>query len=158
MHDTRAAIENVKSLARTFQSVIDLAAALDGVASIEQAARMAEVRVTKARQELAVVNDERVAAQQAVDAAHAKATQVVSDAEHAARQAHDHAQMSTGAALANTEMACAKREAAAQAQIDAINAQMAEVNNALAAKQSELREIDTRITKAKDRMAKMLQA
>ena len=37
MADIKAAIENVKSLSRTFQSVIDLADALEGMSSIEQA-------------------------------------------------------------------------------------------------------------------------
>jgi len=55
MVDTQTAIENVKSLARTFQSVIDLAAALDGVTSIEQACNAANAKLTQLRRELASV-------------------------------------------------------------------------------------------------------
>jgi chromosome segregation ATPase len=158
MADLNHAVENVRSLARTFQSVIDLADALEGFASVEQAVREANIQLAGKRKQADAAIDELARATAGIDEAHAHARQIVIDAELGATQACDaaNAQVEQLLGEARTEADRLLADAAkvskdAKAAEEAAHARVVKAQN-------EIADLETRINAAKARMAKMLNA
>lgn len=156
MANITQAIENVRNLSRTFQSVIDLADALEGMASVEQAIREANIALVNATkekesidQELIKTQDELAKAQDSlktiVDDASKRAHQILSAAQANASYLEQAAQDEANEIAANTKKFLSESE---QELHDV------EAKTAIAAK--ELADIEAKITRAKAKMAEIL--
>lgn len=156
MVDTREAIENVKGLARTFQSVIDLANALGDVADIDQAISEAQVRLVKA--------------QKAAERGEVEAARIIEEA-YARRDSAERiasTQMTDATRLceemtARTQQECDEMLNGAQRTLAAVEKSVAAYRENEAAlermiteRTRELDDIEAKITRAKAKMAEML--
>lgn len=158
MVDSREAVENVKNLARVFQSVIDLAAQLEGAQSVEQAVRATNAQLVQMRKEVKVVQAQRdQAAAEAttlLENARVQADQIVADAKGVADKADTlqqaaHADAQRIVALAKTEADAwtkAAREAAEAA------------NKQAEAARHELADMEAKIERARAKMRDILGA
>jgi hypothetical protein len=157
MADKRTAIEDVRSVARTFQAVIDLANSLDGLTSIETATQHAKVELEKLRAAADLARGTRDsalhAAQEAdknaaslVDQAHAKAQQIVADAEQAAKQSRE-----------QSSARAQQIEADGAERLESLRSQGSLIIESIRQKQAELDALEAKIEAARKRIAKMLE-
>lgn len=144
--DLRTIVENVQRHAKQWQSVIDLANAVDKVNKLDQLCKEADARLKAKRDEeaaqakrLDAVNVDLAKATDALAQARADAADVADlakrDAADKAKAAQDEADRIIRDAKAAAEHIAKDSEAAqiaAQKQIDAANAQLASVNDAIA--------------------------
>lgn len=156
MANLNEAVENVKSLSRTFQSVIDLANALGDVQSIEQAISESNMRLVKAKKEadwLAATNEN----------AKNDATKLLSDAEFKANEILTSAKQEADA-LKESSLEYSKKHQAngkvmeeksriIQAEIDA---KLLAMDESIKVKEQELSDLTAKIDRAKAKMAEML--
>jgi len=156
MANISQAIENVRSLSRTFQSVIDLADALEGMTSVEQAIREANIALVNAQKEKESIDAELVKTKDALSKAKeslkaseedaiTRAHQILSAAQANASHLEQAAQEQAEEIAANTKRFLAQSE---QELHDV------EAKNAVAAQ--ELADIEAKITRAKAKMAEIL--
>lgn len=158
MADLKKAIEAVKLQARTFQSVIQLAEALEGITSIEQAKRELDIRIHQLAQDHDKLVQENLTLHMGIEEQHRKAKQIVDDAEHAAKMTRDVAEAYRESLMTEAnELLKSARAEAERSEFDSKRMRdeaWAEVEKA----RKELVGIETRIQKAKDRMATILGA
>ena len=156
MADLKKALAEVKGVARTFQAVIDLAAALDNVASVAQAAQEAQARLERILIEIELQTDML---------AKAKAEAGTVEA-HAHQKAHDIVKVAAEGAAQTTRkaddyMARLKVSADAMAASSARAADAAQIkleasSKELAARTQDLADVEAKINRVRAKMAEML--
>ena len=152
------AVENVNSLARVFQSVIDLSRSLGEVASIEQAMHEASDRAVKARKEADT-------AQKKLDAIQARAAQEEQGL-IAMREAvtaycagtKNEADVAAAAAKKTCSTLIREAELKATKKITDAESKAALINEEIAGRSQELLDITARIERARAKMAELLGA
>jgi len=154
--DTREAVENVKSLARTFQCVIDLAAALEGMASVEAAANAANARLVQARKALEKAEESRrVIEEEVIRVAKTTAEQIEATQRNCDELA---AQASARAAgiLDGAKAEAVRLEAQAKQSVEEAARKVHTFDATIAQRQRELADLDAKINRARAAMAEML--
>lgn len=158
MADLKKAIEAVKLQARTFQSVILLAEALEDITSVEQVKRELDIKIHKLAQDHDKLVQENLTLHLGIEEQHRKAKQIVDDAEHAAKMTRDVADAYRESMMKEAdEILSSARIKATQTDIESKQLRD-EAWQSVDQARKELVAIETRIQKAKDRMATMLGA
>jgi len=152
MSDLIQAVENAKAIARTYQSVIDLVAALGDVASVEQAAAEANAAVSAAVSKRAKAEADLSAAQQllsdmqtrlakAEPEAKTKANAIVQAAQEKAQSIVEAAEAKAAATRLEQQSVQASYEeqlASVQEQLSAVQATLTSLNQQKAEAQAHL--------------------
>jgi phage shock protein A len=150
------AVENVRSLARMFSSVIDLAESLGEFSSVEQAVADAKIRLVQAQREVEAV---RVLGERLEHGAHRRVEEVETAA--AARQARaDTTLEQTQAHTAEVLMAAEHEAQALVAEATAKRTQALSECQEMEARRNllraEVQALEGRLSAAKNKMAEML--
>lgn len=156
MAKANEAVENVKSLARTFQSVIDLADALGEVANIDNAVNERKSIIAKLDVEIATRKDEEAAAHNAVLLLETKAKTIISEAEVVAAEIRTKATAEAAEVVAKTDAIAAKTMDNVKAVDKDLNDKVSAVNALLDGKYAELQEVEAKLEKARASVAKLL--
>lgn len=156
MVSTSEAIENVRSLSRVFQSVIDLADALGNVANVEQAINETHARLSQARAELTHAQAERDAARAEAADLRSQAREKVKIAAADAEQRLADAEQRAAQLLADARSSIEAEQKAADEKLAAKNAELRDCMAQTAEATQALADLEARITRAKAKMAEML--
>lgn len=156
MADLDKALSNVKSLARTFQSVIDLADAMTQVASVEQAAREAQARLDGHRKEAEAVQGAIANARAQTAAMMSSAKAEAEKANQATEKARKDAQLEVETARAYAAQIRRDADEQVKTSLDAAEKKLHAINATVNARTQELSDLEARISKAKAKMAEML--
>lgn len=158
MVNTNEAIENVKSLARVFQSVIDLADALGDVANVEQTIAEKRALVSRANTELERANQAAAKATQDAKATAEHANQLIANADEYAQGALAKARTDANSMLDEALKKIELEHASAQEKRTLVFSECQEMEARRNLMQAELRTLQDKIDNAKAAMAKMLGA
>lgn len=153
MSDIKEAMADTKNLAKQFRSVLQVAAALDAVGSLEQvteergkAAQESREDALEAEGDLVRVSEELEATQEELNVAKFKATQLVAEAEQKAQELMDNAEIRAGGMVAT-----------AQAQITGLKQQLSvsekEHSDFIKVATNEQREMSERTSSIKSELA-----
>lgn len=158
MAELNETIENVRSLSRMFQSVIDLTAQLEGMRSVQQAVRTAEARLVKLQREITLAETKLAHAHEEKADAQSAAERIVHEAELKAAQVRDaaQAQASETQQRAQGQLEQAQREA--QSLRDAAAQDVGDVEARRNLLLAEVQHLEGRLVDAKAALAKILGA
>lgn len=158
MENVKQAVDDVRKLTRYFASLNSLCVALDGIASIEQAASEAEQRVARFR-------EEQITVEAAIDTARAQADQVTGEARIEADNIVARAKSQAGNIMVDAENKAAEMISAAQkteAEIvecfKALKAENDTLSSQIAAGRDELADIERRLASAREERDRLLKA
>lgn len=158
MANTREAIENVKSLARTFQSVIDLAATLEGLANVEQALAETQSRMHKLADEAARAEAARDVAKGDAALTLEHANQVKAIAEQDADRVLNEARKQADAILATGKLGADNLLAEARKQAEELRCAAKDLQDQRDAAAQELADLEAKIERARAKMRDILGA
>jgi len=147
--------EDVKGLAKKFQSILELAAALDGIGSIEQATRDAESAKMKAYNEMELAKfslsdakKDLAKAEEAIKAADAKAYDIASKANEKAAEI-----LAEAVSVSNKKIQEGdKKKLVLDAQFNDACKELASLQAEIAGKKNELEDVKAQINSIKSKL------
>ena len=151
------AADQVRAVARQFQAVIDLAEALDGIASIEQAANEAKNRLEKARREAEELEALAKKAKDELEQSQKASDAIMHNAKQGAVQIHQEATARAEAIIATAKQTADRSiQEAGEAVIQSRN-DLAKVEQRKSEAAQTLSDLETRIARARTSIRELLQ-
>ena len=158
MADTRETVERVRNFARSFQAVIDLADALEGMASVQQACNEANIELSRLQKQIGMLVTTRDKEQDALTIVRADAAQIRDDVNVWRVAEMANAERDAERVRHDAMQAAASIEAEIEHKMSAAMTQLAGINIDIETRGKELNDIEARIARAKAKMAELLGA